>query len=997
MRTWFLLCLVPVLCDAAELTSRAPRISQTAAGASYAPLSAGARFVAFVSSANNLGTNDDGRQLDLFLHDLVTGETHLISAGQDHAGYPSFYGYGLVYAGEIDGISHIFAYDQRTGLSTQLTAGSLASPNGPPPNGSSRPVAPPDGNSVVFESSATNLLSEPDTNGLPDLFLRRLHVESNILVSVGAVPRAGFYPRQRFEASISGDGQRVAFVSRNIPVPTTNSATRTEAFVRNMEEGSLMWASTNVESILGSAQAEYVCSHPLVSRDRDIVVFKAAAVRGSANGLVLRHNLRTGQTTVIASNSTSYVPCALGASGQDLMYDSLGQIFHYDAHTGSNELVTVNAAGTGPANGISLRPVTRDGLTVAFVSSATDLTAIGNPARTYQVYLRNLVSRTTRLVSVNTNGQPAAQSLFAAEPQLNASGTPVAFDYAGSDLVADDFNEASDVFVFDASEGSVALISRALPGRPALTHARGVTRELNSLSADGTKVTFTAFAGTNREVFVANLEGGGIEQVSAGDSLAGTRGSQGLLSGNGDFALYSREDRASPFSTYGLRPFRRNLVLGTSEQIDPAAVFATTIYGPIALHTTISHDGNLVVFSKSGHFYLKDMAAGTDQVIAQSRYNLQTPNQMINPIFTPDHRWVLFQHSMPGDITTNQWPPEPQYQFNLFARDLPGNSTILISADSKGTGLGTATAKGISGSGRYIAYDVWLGNRNPPRTNVYVFDFVTRANTLLCSNCSDPSLSADGRLVAYAGLRPGTSIYDIYVRDRAAGTVARIGNNVADDGSSRPLLSADGRYVVFTSKASNYVSNDDNGAQDIFLHDRYRGVTYRLSAGSAPSARHIISKDGRTVVFQSLAGDLTPGDYNEALDIFSVRLGAGDADNDGMDDAWEVTYFNDTTRDGSADLDGDGHSDFQEFLAGTDPTDSGSILEVIAIQSLNPNQVRILWSATLGKHYVVQFKPSLDDPSWTNTTDPITAETAAMSFELAQASTLGFYRVVLVQ
>jgi len=405
-----------------------------------------------------------------------------------------------------------------------------------------------------------------------------------------------------------------------------------------------------------------------------------------------------------------------------------------------------------------------------------------------------------------------------------------------------------------------------------------------------------------------------------------------------------------------------------------------------------------VVYSISGNLYLKDMIAGTNKVIAQSRLGiLRPPEDMKNPMFTPDHRWVSFQHSRPADITTNTWPLPLPYQFNLFARDLVVSNTILISADANGIGLGTATAKGMSGSGQYVAYDVWLGNANPPRTNVYVFDFETRTNTLICSNCSDPSLNADGRLVAYAGLRAGTSLNDICVRDRVAGTVARVGDMVANGGSSRPLLSADGRYVVFTSTASNYVADDDNGAQDVFLHDRYRGTTYRLSAGSAPSARHIISKDGRTVVFQSLAGDLSPGDYNEALDIFYVRLGAGDSDNDGMDDAWEVTYFNDTARDGIGDLDGDGHPDFQEFLAGTDPTNAGSVLEVIAIRSINPGQVRILWSATVGKSYVIQIKPALGDTAWTNTNEPITANASTMSMDVASASGSAFYRAVLVQ
>jgi len=217
------------------------------------------------------------------------------------------------------------------------------------------------------------------------------------------------------------------------------------------------------------------------------------------------------------------------------------------------------------------------------------------------VYFRNYLSKTTRLVSVSTNSQPAAQSLIATEPRLNASTTPVVFDYAGSDLVAGDLNEASDVFAFDASNGSVRLISRALPERPALAGPRGVTRELNSISADGTKVTFTAVVTTNREVFVANLLDGRIEQVSSGDALVGLRALQGLLSGNGQFALYFRDETATPFSTGALRLFRRNLDVGTSEYVDTNSFFGTSIYGGATLpgHQRRWKAGGLFNFGES--------------------------------------------------------------------------------------------------------------------------------------------------------------------------------------------------------------------------------------------------------------------------------------------------------------------------------------------------------------------------------------------------------------
>src|SRR5213075_2672700 len=263
MRTLVLFCMLRIVADGAELVSLATgSISQTAAGSSYAPvISSDGRYVAFTSSARNLVTNDPGRELDLFVRDLQKGETRLVSAGPGNSAYASFSGDGqlLAYAAEVEGISHIFVYDQRTGSSTQLTSGSLASPNGPPPTGSSRPMLTTDGRWVLFESTATNLTSEPDTNGLPDLFLRDISSGSNVIVSIGAVPRIGSHLRQSFQGAITPTGTHVVFVSRNVPAPTTSTVIRSEVFVYQVQDGSITWASTNVESIVNSTGAEYVC------------------------------------------------------------------------------------------------------------------------------------------------------------------------------------------------------------------------------------------------------------------------------------------------------------------------------------------------------------------------------------------------------------------------------------------------------------------------------------------------------------------------------------------------------------------------------------------------------------------------------------------------------------------------------------------------------------------------------------------------------------------
>jgi hypothetical protein len=158
-----------------------------------------------------------------------------------------------------------------------------------------------------------------------------------------------------------------------------------------------------------------------------------------------------------------------------------------------------------------------------------------------------------------------------------------------------------------------------------------------------------------------------------------------------------------------------------------------------------------------------------------------------------------------------------------------------------------------------------------------------------------------------------------------------------------------------------------------------------------------MARDGRTIVFQSFAGDLVEGDYNERRDIFVLRLGSADSDNDGLDDDWEVAFFNDLSRYGGADRDNDGHSDLQEFLSGTDPTNGGSILRVLTVTSAGGTGTTVLWAAVPGRSYLIQYKDSVDAASWTNASGPIAADSNSASFAHASSSPQRFYRVIALQ
>jgi hypothetical protein len=146
------------------------------------------------------------------------------------------------------------------------------------------------------------------------------------------------------------------------------------------------------------------------------------------------------------------------------------------------------------------------------------------------------------------------------------------------------------------------------------------------------------------------------------------------------------------------------------------------------------------------------------------------------------------------------------------------------------------------------------------------------------------SLSVDGRYVVFESaastLVPGDTngSWDVFVRDRETDTTERVsvgstGEEGNDTSYSGPI-SADGRYVVFLSWASNLVPEDTNGVGDVFLHDRLTGQTELLSVsstgeqGDGESFPSAISADGRYVAFHSYATNLVPGDTNGTYDVF---------------------------------------------------------------------------------------------------------------------------------
>ena len=205
-----------------------------------------------------------------------------------------------------------------------------------------------------------------------------------------------------------------------------------------------------------------------------------------------------------------------------------------------------------------------------------------------------------------------------------------------------------------------------------------------------------------------------------------------------------------------------------------------------------------------------------------------------------------------------------------------------ISGDGRFVGF-TSRASNLIGADRNGATDVFLHNR----TNATP-EFVSIKSTGSQANRASeaPSLSHTGRYVAFTtsasnlaikGDRNGAA--DVFVYDRNEGRTNRasIRSNLkeANGASYDPSISSNGRFVAFTSTASNLaIKGDNNGDADIFVHDRVTlktnrvSISSKLKEGNSSSYSPSLSGDGRLVAFVSYASNLVPRDTNRRPDVF---------------------------------------------------------------------------------------------------------------------------------
>lgn len=380
-----------------------------------------------------------------------------------------------------------------------------------------------------------------------------------------------------------------------------------------------------------------------------------------------------------------------------------------------------------------------------------------------------------------------------------------------------------------------------------------------SISADGRYVVFTSYAANlvsgdsnySEDVFVHDRVSGETSRVSvAGD------GTQGNSSSYSHIHSISADGRYVTFASAS-----SNLVEGdTNEDWD------------IFVHDRESHETSLISVASDG---------------TQANYTSH------DPYITDNGRYVTF-----NSLASNLVEGDTNESEDVFVHDRSNGETSRVSVSSSGTqGNDESAYPSISADGGLVAFYSAASNLVSGDTNeawdIFVHNRIT-GNTKRVSLSSDgtqandysyyPAISADGAFVTFessaSNLVGGDTneTEDIFVHERATGKTTRASvasdGTQANDSSSQPSISVDGRFVTFLAYASNLINGDTNNRLDIFVRDLENRETSRISVASDgtqandSSENPTISTDGRYVAFMSYAFNLVPGDTNIVCDIF---------------------------------------------------------------------------------------------------------------------------------
>ena len=825
----------------------ADRSGRAGAGSSGMPsISDDGRLILFESEAPDLVAEDSDGWSDVFLYDRQSDSMTLVSVGsvRDDSLAGSLSGDGSVAAfvsfddrlvtGDTNGVSDVFVWRDASGT---VTRASMSAAGLQAEGASAAPSLDRSGDLLAFESEAANLV-DADTGDFRDVFLSTLslpYLPSNVGASDGTLP----------------DRVRVSWQ----PGPDA-TAYRVE---RRLTEG---WES------LGTASGSSL-------EDEDLPVSSLASYR-----IVPLNAAGEGGATAPVSGYAGPPPAPQGVAASDGQHPFV-RIF-WNPVSGSDAYAVYRAPATG------------GGATLVGTTSASeldDLAAAPGTVFRYTVRSRNgfglgpAGSGDLGLAGTDADGDGLADGVdpdadndgmadswerrFGLSPDSSADasgdldGDGLAnrdeFQAGGhpqlADTDRDGATDAADASVADANQDGIAepWTPLFLAAGPRLTSGAGGSPSGAgpSVSGDGRLVVFDSnagdlIAGDNNgvsDIFMVDREAGLIRRLSATERGQGGDGGsfQPSVSFDGGTVVFlSTASNLDPASAAGPGPGRVNVFIASPASGAIQRVTALDSFD--AADPSLSQDGSIVVFrtveslvgadtNGVSDVYSWQRANGRVQRISVSESGGQGSAGSFDPVVSASGRHVAFRSSH------GFAPGAPSGISHVYVKDLQTGAVDWVSRQPGGDG----------GNGPSL----------------------------------DPSLSADGSIVAFASDATNLAasdtnrVTDVFVVNRTADRLTSPSlDGGLSGGAGSPSVSADGLAVAFHGRASP----GTNAVTQVFVSVS-GGDPVLVSAGSdgqpgdAASVRPALAAAGRTVAFRSLADNLAPDDVQGTSDIFAVETG----------------------------------------------------------------------------------------------------------------------------
>jgi methionine-rich copper-binding protein CopC len=472
--------------------------------------------------------------------------------------------------------------------------------------------------------------------------------------------------------------------------------------------------------------------------------------------------------------------------------------------------------------------------------------------------------------------------------------------------------------------GTGAIVLTGPAGQVIETFAAGSS----GLSINGATLTINPASSLAAGTYTLAIPGGAVTDL-AGNAYAGT--------GNYDFTVGTA-------ASGGSVRFRIDAVSANAAGVladdDSNLGTSDTWFGGEGTTPAISADGRFIVFTSWGgnlvagdnndpnftsaynqDSFLKDMTTQAVRFVVTDAQDARVMRMgdnstPLHPIFnssypagvsaygetyavSDDGRYVAFATSannlVPVGFIGNEYTSgDLNTTFDIYVKDIATGAIRLASSSSSGlAGNNVSKDPDLSADGRYVVFSSYASTLVAGDTNnlpdIFIKDLQTNATTRLSGTAGGetPKFSADGRYVVFASpvgtLVPGdtNTALDVFRKDLQTGEVVRVstsasgaqGEHTATNygASVHPEVSADGRYIVFSSDAANLVPGDTNARYDVFRKDMQTGAIELVSKstdgvlGNADSQRASISADGRYVVFNGYSDNLVAGDNDGSV------------------------------------------------------------------------------------------------------------------------------------